>query len=50
LSHNLADLHFGLGAAAKIDEIRIVWPTDGKETIMKDVDANQFLVIAHPSL
>ena len=50
LSHNLADAHFGLGGASKIDELRIVWPKDNKETILKDVSANQFLVIAHPDL
>ncbi|MGD0756194.1 MAG: VCBS repeat-containing protein, partial [Bacteroidales bacterium] len=35
-------LHFGLGAAPKIDSMVVDWP-DGKCTILRDVVANQFL-------
>ena len=50
LSHNLADIHFGLGTASVIDKVTIKWPTDGKETVLLNVPANQFLVVPHPDL
>ena len=37
-------LHFGLGDAASVDEIRVVWP-GGNEQIFTDVDAGQRLRI-----
>lgn len=33
--------HFGLGTAAKVDEVKILWP-DGKAQIFRDVAANSF--------
>jgi len=47
LSNNAPELHFGLADAELIDEIRVRWP-DGSETVMNDVDVNQFLVLSHP--
>ncbi|HSR49719.1 MAG TPA: CRTAC1 family protein [Acidobacteriota bacterium] len=37
-------LHFGLGAARRADQVKVVWP-DGSTTVLKDVAANQFLEI-----
>lgn len=41
---NLPDLHFGLGSAERIDELRVEWP-DGNQTCHTDISVNQFLVI-----
>jgi hypothetical protein len=37
-------LHFGLGSAKRIDELKIRW-TDGHFQILKDIPANQILVV-----
>ena len=37
-------IHFGLGSATSVDEVRVVWPS-GKQTILSDVKADQQLVI-----
>ena len=34
--------HFGLGEAARVEEIRIRWPS-GKEAVLKDIPANRIL-------
>ena len=34
--------HFGLGEAARVEEIRIRWPS-GKEEVLKDIPANRIL-------
>ena len=47
MSNNAPELHFGLADAELIDEIRVRWP-DASETVMNDVDVNQFLVLSHP--
>ncbi|MEJ7708740.1 MAG: CRTAC1 family protein [Pyrinomonadaceae bacterium] len=44
LSQSDLRLHFGLGAAAKIERIEIEWPGGSKETIT-DVGANQFVTV-----
>ena len=36
--------HFGLGAAAKVDEVDVRWP-DGTHSVRRDVEARQFLRI-----
>ena len=43
-SQNLPDLHFGLGAAAACQQIRVVWP-GGAELTCPNVAVNQFLVL-----
>lgn len=40
-------VHFGLGAAAQADTLRVIWP-DGQETIQTDVRADRLLRVAHP--
>jgi hypothetical protein len=46
---NQSDLpvHFGLGAAAEIDELRIVWP-DGTEQLVHDVAVDRYLTLHTP--
>jgi hypothetical protein len=44
LSQNDVRLHFGLGAATKIDSAEIRWPT-GKTEILKDVVADKIYTI-----
>jgi hypothetical protein len=39
--------HFGLGTATKVDTLTITWPS-GKQTILTDVLADQFLTISEP--
>ena len=45
MSHNDLRLHFGLGEAAKVDEIRVSWPFEGSEDVVRDVAANRVIVI-----
>jgi cytochrome c peroxidase len=41
-----ADLHFGLGEASIVDEIRIVWPgPDRQESILRQISINQFYTV-----
>lgn len=49
VSQNPAVQTFGLGAAAQVDELRVEWP-DGRESVMADVQAGQFLSVDHPDL
>jgi len=46
-SQDPAVAHFGLGAAASVDTLRVVWP-DQSTTVLNDVPARQRLVIAQP--
>ena len=48
LSQSTSRLHFGLGDAARVDQIHIRWP-DGDEDTYQDVDADQRLVITQHS-
>lgn len=41
-------LNFGLGEQKMVDSLRIVWP-DNATQLMKNIPANQHLVINHPS-
>ncbi len=43
-SQNLPDIHFGVGEASLIDELRVVWP-NGDELVCEGIAANQFIVI-----
>ena len=40
-------LHFGLGEASIVREVRIRWPA-GEETVLRDVEANQLLEVDAP--
>jgi hypothetical protein len=44
LSHNDMRIHFGLGQASSVDEVRIRWPS-GQTEVLTDVEANQFVTI-----
>lgn len=48
LGNNPLDQHFGLGGAAVVDSIRIVWPRTGQVTELSNVPVNQFIVVAEP--
>ncbi len=43
-SQNLPDIHFGLGEAEVVDELRVIWP-NGDELVCEDVAANDFIVL-----
>ena len=47
LSQSDPRLHFGLGAAAKVDRVEIRWP-DGRTTQLSEVPVNQFLNVTEP--
>ncbi len=49
LSSNPVEAHFGLGVTSMVDQVRVTWP-DGTETVVADVEADQVLVIRHPSV
>jgi hypothetical protein len=36
--------HFGLGAAAKVDSVEVLWP-DGSTSVVENATANQILTI-----
>jgi hypothetical protein len=40
-------LHFGLGGATAVREVRVRWPT-GDETVLQDVEVNQILEVEAP--
>jgi enediyne biosynthesis protein E4 len=44
-SQNMLRLHFGLGAVAKVDELKVVWPASKTAQVFKDVGVNQLVVI-----
>jgi len=39
--------HFGLGDQERVAELKVIWP-DGKEAVLKDVQANQLLEVPYP--
>jgi len=43
-----AEVHFGLGAAAQVDELRVRW-RNGAETVLEDVAADQVLSLTAPA-
>jgi hypothetical protein len=47
LSSNDTRLHFGLGPARVVRQIEILWPS-GTRQVLKDVPANQILVVEEP--
>lgn len=48
ISHNPVYAHFGVGLHDTIEQLKIVWPGRDRETVLKDVDANQFLTLVDP--
>ena len=48
LSHSDGRLHFGLGAATHVEEIRIEWPSGTVETLPRQA-VNQFLTLREPA-
>ena len=47
LSMDSIELEFGLGDADSVDEIKVLWPS-GQEQVLRDVDANQVVLITEP--
>ena len=47
VSQDPVEAHFGLGGSEVVERIRITWP-DGKRKTLRNVAANQFLVIEYP--
>ncbi|MEL6416090.1 MAG: CRTAC1 family protein, partial [Pseudomonadota bacterium] len=47
ISHNSTIQYFGLGDAADVDALRVVWP-DGATTDMTNIEANQYLTVQYP--
>lgn len=47
LSQNTPDLHLGLGKAASVAELSVVWP-DGTTSSFTDVAVDQFLIYTQP--
>ena len=47
-SSSAGPLHFGLGAAKKVDEVQIRWPS-GQVQVLKDVQGDQILRIKEPN-
>jgi hypothetical protein len=45
ISQNDTRLHFGLGNRTRVDSIEIRWPSSGKTEVIRDVPANQFVVV-----
>jgi tetratricopeptide (TPR) repeat protein len=46
-SSNLDAVHFGLGSRTEVEEVKIFWP-DGRQQVLKDVSANQTIVVQQP--
>ena len=44
LSHNDMRVHFGLGTAKRVDQVRIRWP-NGKTETLNGMDAGQYVTI-----
>jgi hypothetical protein len=45
ISQNDTRLHFGLGNRTRVDSIEIRWPSGGHTEVIRDVPANQFVVV-----
>ncbi|MGH0034155.1 MAG: FG-GAP-like repeat-containing protein [Myxococcota bacterium] len=43
-----SEVHFGLGAAAQVDQLRVVW-ADGSETVLADVAVDQVIDVVNPN-
>lgn len=47
-SHDPPLVHFGLGPATVVDELRIDWPGAAEDTVLTGVRANHHVVVVHP--
>jgi hypothetical protein len=47
LGHAPREVHFGLGAAQKVD-VTIYWPVSDQTVVMEDVDVDQILIVDEP--
>jgi hypothetical protein len=47
LSQNDPRLHFGLGKAAKVDTLEILWPGGAVQTL-RDVPADRYVTVTEP--
>jgi hypothetical protein len=47
ISQSELSVHFGLGGATRVDELRVAWP-NGTDTVLTNVAANQVLRITYP--
>jgi hypothetical protein len=43
--HSPLPLYFGLGEAAKVDRVEVVWPAGGRQTLTNDLPVNALLTI-----
>jgi len=49
VSQNPTVQSFGIGSAAQVDQVTIQWP-DGRETVLTNIQAGQFITVDHPDL
>jgi hypothetical protein len=49
LSHSIAPLYFGLGAAASVDRIEVVWPSGKRQTVSAPITINSRVDVREPS-
>ena len=48
LSHSLYPLYFGLGAAATVDGIEVLWPSGKKQTVQPPFKINSRIDVREP--
>jgi hypothetical protein len=48
LSHSVMPLYFGLGAAAAVDRIEIVWPSGKRQTVAAPIKINSRIEVREP--
>jgi hypothetical protein len=44
ISHNDLRLHFGIGEAARVERIEVLWPS-GRKEVFENLKANQIVVL-----
>jgi hypothetical protein len=49
VSQNPTVQTFGIGSATQVDELTVQWP-DGRESVLMNIQAGQFITIDHPDL
>ncbi|MCH2101752.1 MAG: CRTAC1 family protein [Planctomycetes bacterium] len=45
-TQNHERLHFGLGGASRVSEVRVIWPGTDQETVLRDLAVNQVITIS----